>query len=370
MKRIFVCLMIFALLATLFPNADALGISASGAVLINGTTGEIIWEKDSSRRLSMASTTKIMTALLLCETKNLEREIVTTREMVTVEGSSMGLLEGDTVTYRDLLYGMMLASGNDAANTTAISVGGSVERFVAMMNRKAKEIGLENTSFATPSGLDDEKHFSTAYDMALLARYALKNADFSAAAGAKSATLCYGNPPYNRTLQNHNRLLKTYEGMIGVKTGYTKKSGRCLVTAARRGNSFLIAVTLNCKDDWNSHKAMLDYGFSRLSEYELGEEEIKLPVVGGEREILTLETEPSVLALTENERQSLHKKIYLPQFVYGGINKGDKLGRVDYILGDEVLQSSEIFAAEAVEAVPQKKKSFLDYFIMIFRAMV
>ena len=207
-KRFFAVLIIISLITLPFSfKASAVSNSAKAAVVINGDTGEVIYAKNQSERLPMASTTKIMTGLLLCEYGNLDREITVTDEMVRVEGSSMGLLCGDKVTLHDLLYGLMLASGNDAANTIAIVIAGSCQKFAEMMNNKAKEIGLSNTSFVTPSGLDDQNHYSTAYDMALLTKYALKNADFAAAVSSKSATLNYGNPPYRRTLTNHNKLL-------------------------------------------------------------------------------------------------------------------------------------------------------------------
>ena len=230
LKRI-VCVVLAALLFP-FVHTNAEMTSAKAAVLINGDTGEIIYSYNENEKLPMASTTKIMTALILCETADLSEEITVTADMLKVEGSSMGLLAGDRVTYHDLLYGMMLASGNDAANVTAISIAGSVEKFAKMMNRRAEELGLKNTHFVTPSGLDADGHYTTAYDLALLAAFALKNEDFAKAASSKSAVLNYGNPPYRRTLTNHNKLLSSFEGAVGVKTGFTKKSGRCLVSAA------------------------------------------------------------------------------------------------------------------------------------------
>ncbi|MBR5473509.1 MAG: D-alanyl-D-alanine carboxypeptidase, partial [Clostridia bacterium] len=211
MKRIIVSLLcIVAFLNTL--TVSAYNISARAAVVINGDTGEILYSQNCDQRLPMASTTKIMTALLLCELGvDLTKEIVTTREMVTVEGSSMGLQVGDTVSYHDLLYGMMLASGNDAANTTAIALGGSVSKFVDIMNERAKTMGLKDTHFVTPSGLDAEEHYTTAYELALIAKEALSNENFAQAASSQSARLCYGNPPYYRTLTNHNKLLKMYD---------------------------------------------------------------------------------------------------------------------------------------------------------------
>ncbi len=372
MKKIFSVLLCLGLSFVLSTPCRALSVSAKGAVLMNGTTGEILWQQNGDTRLSMASTTKIMTALLLCESGELDRTLVTTKQMVTVEGSSMGLLPGDTVSYRDLLYGMMLASGNDAANTTAIALGGSVGNFVSLMNKRAQSIGLKNTNFVTPSGLDSAEHYSTAEDMALLAREALKNPDFRAACSSMYATLCYGNPPYNRTLKNHNKLLNSYDGLIGVKTGYTKKSGRCLVTAAERGSAYLIAVTLSAPNDWSDHRNMLDYGFSVLLEQTLATDLPEVSVVGSEKESIGALTESVTLSLTREERQNLKKTIYLPRFVYAGVKKGDTVGRVEYTLNQKTVAVSDIIAAESAPCVTEEETVYqiLNKFKMLLKAMI
>ena len=294
MKKVLCVLMSLAVL--MLSTYCVSGISASAAVVINGDSGDILYSHNSDVRLPMASTTKIMTALVLLENcKNLDEEIVTTKEMVTVEGSSMGLLPGDLVSYRALLYGMMLSSGNDAANTVAISIGKSVGGFVELMNKKAQDLGLKNTHFVTPSGLDAEGHYTTAYELALIARAALKNPDFSKAVSAKSATLCYGNPPYRRSVSNHNRLLRMYDDIIGVKTGFTKKSGRCLVSAARRDGKLVIAVTLNDGNDWADHRFLLDTGLGAIEvcEYEPECRNVSVPVIGGRSETLNMQTSPA-----------------------------------------------------------------------------
>lgn len=315
---------------------------------MNGHTGEVLWQCNAKKPLSMASTTKIMTALLLAEQETPEKEIVTTAEMVTVEGSSMGLLCGDTVSYRDLLYGMLLASGNDAANTAAFAIAGGTDRFAEMMNKRAAEIGLVNTHFVTPSGLDSAGHYSTAEDMALLARCALENSCFREACGSEYATLCYGNPPYKRRVKNHNRLLGSYDGLIGVKTGYTQKSGRCLVTAAERGSAYLIAVTLNDPNDWVDHKNLLDYGFSLLSEETLCCEDMQIPIVGADKGYVTVSAEDVIISVADSERQNTGQKIFLPSFVYPDITAGETIGRVEYTVNGRTVAVSPFSAAESV----------------------
>lgn len=248
-------------------SVSAVSTSAKAAIVICGNTGQVVFEQNADVRLAMASTTKIMTALLLCEAGKPDTVVHVTKEMVTVEGTSMGLMPGDIVTYRGLLYGLLLCSGNDAANTTAIALAGSVEKFVQMMNLKAVSLGLDDTHFDTPSGLDGEGHYTTAHDLANLTRFALQNKQFAAAASTVSETVYFGNPPQRRTLKNHNRLLREYDGAIGVKTGFTKKAGRCLVSAAKRNDRFVICVTLCDPNDWQDHKNLLDYGISQLPAY-------------------------------------------------------------------------------------------------------
>ncbi len=339
---ILVCLVVLQLSA--YP---ASGLSASAAVVINGDSGDILYSHNCDVRLPMASTTKIMTALILLQNcKNLDEEIVTTKEMVTVEGSSMGLLPGDRVSYRALLYGMMLSSGNDAANTVAISVGGSVSDFVDLMNKKVEELGLNNTHFVTPSGLDAEGHYTTAYELALIARAALKNPDFAKAAQAKSATLCYGNPPYQRSVSNHNRLLKMYDDIIGVKTGFTKKSGRCLVSAARRDGKFVIAVTLNDGNDWADHRFLLDTGLSAIEVYEYEPEckDVSVPVIGGQSDYLSMQT--SAAKFSKPKGQSVTSVFCAPRFLYAPVSENEIIGNVEYYTFDRLVYKSNIISSE------------------------
>ncbi len=354
------CIVFFVSLLILLPwcmctEVTALGVSASSAALMVLDTGELIYEKNAYTERSMASTTKIMTSLIALEACTPQREIVVAEDMVQVEGTSMGLLPGDSVTLKTLVYGMLLQSGNDAANVAAIAVGGSVENFVAMMNERAKKIGMKNTSFATPSGLDDKNHYSTAYDMALLGCEALKNPEFAAICSQKSAALYYGNPPYRRTLTNHNRLLWSYRDTVGIKTGFTKKSGRCLVSAAHRDGVTLVAVTLNAPDDWNDHKAMFEYGFSvmenRVIDCDISS--LSLKMTGGEVERVgvKLASLPSVVMHSDSDAQ-IRQEIYIMRFEYAPVEKGKVVGEARYYIGDRMVCSVPIVTAENAE---QKK---------------
>ncbi len=354
MKKIAVLLVVVLCLCVPV-RANGLSVSAKAAVLINGENGEIIFSKNADTKLSMASTTKIMTALLLCEHGNLQKEVTVTPEMVRVEGSSMGLLAGDKVTLHDLLYGLMLSSGNDAANVIAFTLGGSLKGFVKMMNKKARELELTSTHFETPSGLDGESHYTTAYELAMLTSYAMQNKDFKAAVGSSIATLNYGNPPYRRTLTNHNKLLKTYDGAIGVKTGFTKKSGRCLVSAAERDGKYLIAVTLNAPSDWQDHKLMLDYGFSVIKQTHFlpQSDSYNIPVINGKNDSLSVKIE----ALTVNslDTEDIRCDIYLPEFLYAPIKKGEKVGKAVYTQGDKLLAEKPLLAKTDINAKPYKE---------------
>lgn len=369
MKRVVSVVLVLCL--CIFPvKAKALGTSAKAAILINGDTGEVIYEQNADTRLPMASTTKIMTSLLLSESGDLDREITVTAEMVRVEGTSMGLLAGDKVTLYALLYGMLLASGNDAANVTAYALGGTVDGFVKMMNQKAEELGLNNTHFETPSGLDGDEHYTTARDLANLAKYAMQNETFSTAAASKSATLEYGNPPYRRTLTNHNKLLKTFEGAVGVKTGFTKKSGRCLVSAAREDGKLVIAVTLNDPNDWADHKTLLTYGLEQIKTTEITPErtEYSLPVISAEEEEIKIKVEPYTVNSVETKGFSC--EVNLPRFVYAPVKKGEVLGCAVYYKDGEEIRRESIIAEKDIKAAPQRlsfKDKMAENFKYIFK---
>jgi len=326
-----------------------------GAVLIDGESGRIYFELNKDEPLPMASTTKIMTALITLEEEGLDEYFTVNSRAIKTEGSSMGLMEGDRATLRGLAVGMLLSSGNDAANAAAVRISGSMEAFVKLMNKRAKEMGLKNTSFETPSGLDGENHFSTAYEMAIIAKNALKNADFAAICGAKSLRIEYGNPPYMRTLTNHNRLLKTVDGATGVKTGFTKKSGRCLVSSAEREGVSLICVTLGCPDDWNYHSALYEEYFKKLKAVEmkpLGE--ITVPVCGGKEKSVSVFAKPVLASLFEGEEEKVKTVISRPTFVFAPVEKGDIIGSVFYYLDGELLAKTPLIAEETVEILPEK----------------
>lgn len=326
-------------------------VSAQSAALLVVDTGEFLFEKNASQRRGMASTTKIMTSLLAVEEGTPNRVITATEAMVRVEGTSIGLQAGDKITLRNLIYGMLLESGNDAANATALALAGSADQFAERMNARAKEIGMTNTHFVTPSGLDNQEHYSCAHDMALLGAEAIKNPEFAAVCSTKSIRVAYGNPEYLRTLSNHNRLLSAYQGCIGVKTGFTKKSGRCLVSAARRDGVTLVAVTLNAPNDWDDHKKLFDYGFSAVENIKLddGFSGIQLRVVGGVSGTVPIECAITPRLSAASTSVEIRREVYLEPFVYAPVEQGRIIGEARYYWGDKLIACVPLETAQAVQ---------------------
>lgn len=318
-------------------GADKPSVSALAAVLISADTGEIVYSVNCDKKLPMASTTKIMTTLLCIESGNLDEEFVVDSEAIKVEGSSMGLQEGDIVTKYDLCCGMLLPSGNDAANAAAVKIAGSIEAFADMMNERAAEIGLTRTYFVTPSGLEGEGHGSSAYDMAILAREALKNETFREICSSQSIKVSFGNPPYDRWLTNTNKLLSMYEGVYGVKTGFTDEAGRCLVSACERDGKKLICVTLNDRNDWNDHIAMYDYGFQTVRSQVLELPEcLELDIVGADEEKIGLSVgnEPVAITTAETDLSCVSYNMISAPFVYAPVNDGEALAELQIMYND------------------------------------
>jgi len=348
---------VLALILTGLPytvvSEENVTVSAKAAILMTADTLDVLYGKNTDQQLSMASTTKIMTGLLALEKLESEGDTVLTitQEMVSVEGSSMGLRADDRLSVEGIVMGLMLASGNDAANAIAYYVGGSPEEFAELMNARAREIGMENTSFVTPSGLDDDEHYTTAYDMALLTAEAMKNECFRKIVATKSGTVDFQEPEKTVWYTNHNKLLKTCEGVIGVKTGFTDKSGRCLVSAAERDGVTLICVTLDAPDDWNDHAKMLDYGFENTVKVLMDDTQLTgtIAAVGGENGRLQVKGNTAgYVTVGKSQVSNIQKTICLPRFVYAPLSDGDTVGYVGYYLDGRKIGSVEIAAAETV----------------------
>ena len=352
MRRGVLCLLC-ALWLLCMPFASAFAaerpqVSAQAAALMVLGSGELLYEKNAHTRRSMASTTKIMTALLALEAQTPQRELTVTDAMLRVEGTAMGLAAGDSVTLSGLAYGMLLSSGNDAANCVAFALGGDLPGFAAMMNRRAAQIGMKNSNFVTPSGLDAPEHYSTAYDMALLGCAALENVQFAKICASQSARVRFGNPPQLYTLYNHNRLLRSYAGSVGIKTGFTKKSGRCLVSAAERDGVTLVAVTLNAPNDWEDHRKLLDYGFARIQRIapENALDGLRLPIAGSDKQSVPLESGIPPFWSAANPPAEVQTEIRLRPFEYAPLPKGKIVGELRYFAKGKLLCAVPIVTAE------------------------
>lgn len=267
MKFYIYYMVVFALLFVFVSKEAQAGpsVSAQRAILMDGETGRVLFEKDAHSKSRIASITKIMTAIIAIESGKMDEEVTVSSNASGTEGSSLYLKAGEKIKLEDLVYGLMLRSGNDSAVAIAESVGGSLDGFVHLMNQKAAEIGMENSHFSNPHGLDDhEDHFSTAYDMALLTKYAMENDIYKKVSGTKVHTAPNPEEQWDRKWKNKNRLVtELYKHSTGGKTGYTKLAKRTLVSTASKDGENLIAVTLNAPDDWNDHIGMFEYGFKR-----------------------------------------------------------------------------------------------------------
>ena len=342
-----------AILAAIpFLSCTAHGISAQKSILMDAQTGRVIYEKLPDSKSLIASTTKIMTALVVCEQCNVLDRVCITKEAVGIEGSSMYLREGEILTVQELLYGLMLHSGNDAAVALAIYCGGTVEGFVGLMNDKARILGLKGTHFENPNGLDSPGHYSTARDLALLSCYAMENPIFAQTVSTKAVTVG------ERRLTNHNKLLWQLDGADGIKTGYTKAAGRILVSSAVRQGRRLVAVTINAPNDWADHKDLHNLGFRNYTVRQLiasGQNLGNVAVISGETDqvaLLAAENFSFALADTESPEIIISK----PEFVYAPVTAGQDAGVAYICIGDTVVGKIPlIYASEVLQTVDRKE---------------
>lgn len=347
-----------------YSKSQSLDFTAKGIVVIEASSGRVLFEKNAYEKLPMASTTKIMTALLALEQNNLDEPFIVNEKAIQVEGTSMGLKAGDEVTLRTLAYGMLMPSGNDAAGAAAVKIAGSLPKFAKMMNEKAQEIGLKNTNFVTPSGLDAQEHYTTAYDLALLAAYALQNPDFKAICKEQSAKVQFGNPSRNITLKNHNKLLEQYEGAVGVKTGYTKKAGRCLVSAVEKNETTLICVTLKASDDWNIHKTLYDYFFDNAVAIPIDMEIANqtLAVVGSDVEQVLISPAKQSVTVFADEAKEITFVPSVPRFLYAPITMGDPVGKIEVYAQGKWIQSIPLLAQQDIAYQKKPKIGIFHWF--------
>jgi D-alanyl-D-alanine carboxypeptidase len=342
-------------------SLSASDVSAQSAILIDAHEGKVLFEKNSRTKMGMASTTKIMTALVVAESCDIGESITVDARAVGVEGSSIYLTAGEKLTVEQLLYALLLASANDAAVALALHVSESVELFAEKMNEKALSLGLKNTHFVNPHGLYDEDHYTTAYDLAIIAKETLKNDTIKKIVSTYKTTIPLCNGEGTRVLVNHNKMLKLYDGAIGVKTGFTKKTGRTLVSAAERDGLRLIAVTLNAPNDWNDHTLMLDYGFenyTRATFFETGEFRYALGICGGKEEYAVLtNSEPIALTVKKEHSKETYTVETCSRFICAPICAKAELGRVVFECDGESVSSPLIAICDITV---REEKSFFE----------
>lgn len=368
-KRIIALIFVLVFAVGLTPQSVS-AYSAESYCLYDPVLKKVLASSNSEKKLAMASTTKIMTAFIACELCDFDEIIEVKSEMIAVEGSSIGLQVGDKISIECLLYGLMLESGNDAALCLAIAISSSSKDFSVLMNKKAKQLGLDNTNFVTPNGLDDKNHYSTAYDMAKLSGFAMQNSKFSKIVGTKTYKAVYNGGETIRTYYNHNRLLNTLDEVDGVKTGFTRKAGRCLVSSCNKNGVRLIAVTLNAPDDWNDHKLLYNYGYAKYQKVKLPAFNKFISISGANKEKIEVCSESKEIYFYKGLSSFIKTKAYLPKFIYAPIKTTEKIGYIDYIYNNSVILTVDIYPKENIKiknAIKKDKNGILAVFLSMFK---
>lgn len=360
---------IFLILNILYPRNLAVEISSPSAVVICNESGRILYNKNAKEQRKMASLTKMMTAILLVENCEMNEQITIDKRACYIGGSEAGIKPNDTITAENLLYGMLLPSGNDCAMAIGYHIGGSIENFAAMMNKKAKELGLEDTNFENPHGLDSENHYTSAYSMALISRYALSYKKIRDVAATKEATVNLGS--FTKQLRNTNSLLRTYDKADGGKTGFTNGANRCLVASASENNLKLIAVVLGSETSsmrFNDAKAILEDTFSKYKLYDISNFlniYINIPIVKGTN-INYIDTfkDTKKIALTEDEYSKIYVSENFIDKIQAPMNAGTYIGTYTVSIEDEILYTKEFYLQHDI-----LKKTPFDYFISNIKNM-
>lgn len=344
LKRALCAIIIAAILTAPAYALSAPSDSAGACIVMHRDTGRVLCGHNERDRMLIASVTKIMTALVVLDNCDVGQSVKITPEHAAVEGSSMYLKPENSYTVEDLLYGMLLASGNDAATALACHTAGSVEGFAELMNEKARELSLGDTCFENPHGLDGERQYSSAYDLAVLTAAALENEIFAKIVATKTYTVG------ENTYANHNKLLWSCPGVKGVKTGYTIAAGRTLVTCCEREGLRLICVTLSDGDDWNDHRNLYDWAYSEYVYRDVLPENLSfsIPVISGQGDSITAapESAPAMLVRADEE---LQYRVELPKFVYAAVRRGERAGRLVVLSEGEVLGEIPLVFTQDVE---------------------
>ncbi|HBR07803.1 MAG TPA: D-alanyl-D-alanine carboxypeptidase [Clostridiales bacterium] len=348
MKKIRMFMFAGALMFCLaIPALAAPSVSAQSFILMHADTGVVLCESNADEKMLVASTTKIMTAIVAIENCDLDEQVEISAESAGIEGSSMYLRAGETYTVEQLLYGMMLVSGNDAATALALHVAGSVEGFAECMNERAAALGMDNSSFKNPHGLDEDGHYSTARDMAVLACHCMANDTFRKIVSARSYQVG------DQTFVNHNRLLWTLDGALGLKTGYTRAAGRSLVSCVERDGLRFICVTLSDPDDWADHTSLYDWAFAECQYKTIASDEMSftLPVISGTAEDVTVYPEMKLQVLAINNQEP-ELSVDLPRFVFAPVEAGDIAGSIMIMQNGIIVGSRDLVYSESISLKP------------------
>lgn len=363
MRKILIYIMLFLILIPNIAYSTNMSLSTSNYILIEEKSGRVLMEKNSHRELPMASTTKIMTAILAIEEGNLDDEITIVGKDINIEGSSIFLKDEEVITLKDLIYGLMLRSGNDSAIAIANHISGSVEDFAKLMNKKAKEIGALNTNFMNPHGLHHKDHYSSAYDLALITSYAFKNDIFKEISTSKNYRTSSARE-YNYFV-NKNKTLWDYEGGDGVKIGYTMSAGRCLVASATKSNMRLIAVVLNDYNWFNDSYKLMDYGFNNYRIYPIYTKHQlikKIDISNGSKDSIPLIAKNDFLyPLTDDEIDKIKLSVIIKKNIELPIKKNEELGTIEVYLDGILINEDKLVAKDSI-----KKESIIKRLLNVF----
>lgn len=337
------------------PAEAATYVTADSAVVIDALTGQVLYGKNMHVRRPPASTTKIVTTILALELGNLQDKVTASKRAASQEGSSIWLTTGEVLTLEEMLYGIMLSSGNDASVAVAEYIAGSVEEFAVLMNRKSQEIGALNSTFKNPNGLPHNEHLTTAYDLAMIMRYGMQNPMFRKLNATQVKEISWPGNTWNRVLHNHNKLLKMYEGCDGGKTGYTKAAGRCLISTATRNGRRVITIVLHADALWEDSTTLLDYGldqFTNITLFKAGEVVHVAEFAGSrEKELQLMSARDFVVTIPRGQESKVTKTIHLRENLQVPIMKGEKVGNMEISLNGEKVGQLDLIAKEDLTEV-------------------
>lgn len=360
-EKLIIITLLFAILFVLFSitifSISDISLSAKSAVLYQPQTNDFVYTKNCDAMLPMASTTKIMTALVAIENFDLDEKVAVSDEAIGIEGSSLYLKRGEVLTMRDLLSGLMLRSANDAAAAIACAVSGDISSFAKKMNEKALELGLKNTNFTNPHGLDNENHYTTARELAIISAEALKNETFKEIVSSKKEIIT-NSMGESRLVINHNKLLNLYDGAIGIKTGFTKRSGRCLVGASEKDGLTFITVTINAPNDWEDHIKLFDYGYSILENRHIasiGDFSYQIPIVNSKNDFVCVKNNEEFNMIMYKNASDVKTHVKLARYTTAPINENQIIGKVVFTLDNKYIGEIDLITENSVNKKENKK---------------